>query len=261
MARIYSLFSSSRGNATFLGTPHGGVLIDAGVTYRKLEAAMDRCGLPMDAIQGVFVTHDHSDHIRGLKALTAKLHIPIYAQSRTLRNLIDTEELAPSAILSEIGSGSIAIADMQLTAFNTPHDTEQSCGYRIEMPDGRICAVCTDLGHITKTVEDALTGCNLVLLEANYDEQMLKNGPYPPYVKARILSENGHLSNKDCAAQAIKLLQTGTTRLLLGHLSQENNRPELADHVVSSALTGFVRGQDYLLEVAKVETTGEMTVF
>lgn len=261
MARLYSLFSSSRGNATFIGTPNGGVLIDAGVTYARLTAAMERCGLSINAVQGVFITHDHSDHVRGLKLLSAKHNIPIFAQSQTLRNLIDGEAVAPSAVLSEIGSNSVAIADMQLTAFNTPHDTDQSCGYRIEMPDGRICAVCTDLGHITKTVEDALCGCNLVLLEANYDEQMLKKGPYPPYVKARILSENGHLSNTDCAEQAKKLLATGTTRLLLGHLSQENNRPELADMVVESALSGYVRGQDYLLEVAKVETTGEMTVF
>lgn len=260
MARIYSLFSSSKGNATFIGTPQGGVLIDAGVTYKRLEAAMERCGLSMSAVQGVFITHDHSDHVRGLKMLTERHRIPIYAQGKTLRNLIDTEQVAASAVLAEM-NGTVCAADLSLTAFDTPHDTVQSCGYRIAMPDGRSCAVCTDLGYVTKTVDDALRGCDLVLLEANYDERMLKSGPYPPYVKARILSESGHLSNEMCAAQAKKLVTGGTTRLLLGHLSQENNRPELAEQAVVSALSDFVRGQDYLLSVAKVETTGEMIAF
>lgn len=260
MDRIYSLFSSSKGNATFIGTQQGGVLIDVGVSYKRLITAMERCGLSMDAVQGVFITHDHSDHVRGLKALSDKHRIPIFGQGQTLRNLIDAEAVAPAAMLSEI-NGKTEVADMCVTAFDTPHDTVQSCGYRIQMPDGRICAVCTDLGYVTKTVDDALMGCDLVLLEANYDEQLLKSGPYPPYVKQRILSEVGHLSNEMCAAQAKKLVANGTTRLLLGHLSQENNRPELADYVVSQALSEYVRGKDYLLEVASVETTGGMIAF
>lgn len=260
MARMYSLFSSSRGNATFVGTPKGGVLIDVGVSFRRLSLAMQRCGLPMSAIQGVFITHDHSDHVRGLKMLSEKLAIPIYGQGKTLRNLIDNAAIASSAMLMEL-SGTVCIADLSLTAFDTPHDTIQSCGYRIGMPDGRVCAVCTDLGHVTKAVDDALVGCDLVLLEANYEETLLKSGSYPPYVKTRILSENGHLSNAACAAQARRLIEHGTTRLILGHLSQENNRPELAEQAVTQALAGYVRGQDYLLTVAKVETNGEMTVF
>ena len=260
MARLYSLFSSSRGNATFLGTNQGGILIDAGVSYRRLCAAMSRCGLSMDAVQAVFVTHDHSDHISGLKMLTAKHAIPIYAQTKTLAHLQSMEAVAPNAELREI-NGEICFADMCISAFDTPHDTVQSCGYRVVMADGRICAVCTDLGEVTPTVDAALRGCDLVLLESNYDEKMLKTGAYPPYLKARIQSKVGHLSNANCAAQAKKLIEQGTTRLLLGHLSQENNRPELAEQSVVSALTECVRGQDYLLQVAKVETTGEMSVF
>ncbi len=261
MARLYPLFSSSKGNATFIGTPQGGVLIDAGVTYRRLCLAFERCGLPLSAIQGVFITHDHSDHVRGLKTLTEHLQVPIYGQGKTLRNLIDHEAVAASAILQEINQSSIAIADLSLNAFVTPHDTVQSCGYRITMADGKVCAVCTDLGHVTRTVEEALTGCDLVLLEANYDENLLRGGKYPPYVKARILSKVGHLSNMDCAAQARKLIQNGTTRLILGHLSQENNRPQLAEETVVETLSDMVRGQDYLLQVAKVETEGEMIAF
>lgn len=261
MARLYPLFSSSKGNATFIGTPKGGVLIDAGVTYRRLCMGLARCELPLSAIQGVFITHDHSDHVRGLKTLTEQLHVPIYGQGKTLRNLIDHDALSPGAILQEIRQGSIQVADLSLNAFETPHDTVQSCGYRIVMPDGKVCAVCTDLGHVTRGVEEALTGCDLVLLEANYDENLLRGGKYPPYVKARILSKVGHLSNMDCAAQARKLIQSGTTRLILGHLSQENNRPQLAEEAVVNHLADMVRGQDYLLQVAKVETEGEMIAF
>lgn len=260
MARLYPLFSSSKGNATFIGTPQGGVLIDAGVTFKRLAAAMERCGLPLSAIQGVFITHDHSDHVRGLKTLSERLQVPIYGQGKTLRNLIDHDAIASSATLKEINH-SVQVADLSLSAFVTPHDTVQSCGYRVEMTDGRICAVCTDLGYVTKTVEEALMGCDLVLLEANYDEPMLREGKYPPYVKTRILSNVGHLSNVDCAAQARKLIENGTTRLILGHLSQENNRPALAEETVVGALTSMTRGRDYLLEVAKAETNGEMTVF
>ncbi|MGN0613283.1 MAG: MBL fold metallo-hydrolase, partial [Porcipelethomonas sp.] len=142
-----------------------------------------------------------------------------------------------------------------------PHDTVRSCGYRIKTSDGRACAVCTDLGHVTETVRENITGCDLVLLESNYDEKLLRNGPYPYYLKERIRSDHGHLSNVDCAQQAAELIRTGTTQLILGHLSQENNTPYKADQTVEEGLSEFVRNRDYILEVAPVETTGKMVVF
>ena len=260
MARIYPLFSSSKGNAAFVGTPEGGVLIDAGVSFRRLTAAMERAGLPLSAVQGVFITHDHSDHIAGLKMLSCRLNVPIYAQRITMRNLIDRDFVAPQARLAEM-HGTAQIAGLTVSAFETSHDTDQSCGYRIVCADGRVCAVCTDLGVVTKTVSEALSGCDLVLLEANYDPNMLRNGPYPANIKARIASKYGHLSNSDSAQTARMLVESGTTRLLLGHLSQENNRPALAEAAVTGALEGYVRGEDYLLSVAKPESDGEMIVF
>ncbi len=260
MARIYPLFSSSRGNATYVGTSEQGVLIDAGVTMRKLEQAMTRCKLSLSAIRGIFITHDHSDHVKGLKVLGEKLQVPIYAQDKTLRHLIDQQSVSEHARLTEL-NGPVTLAGITLQAFVTPHDTVQSCGFRITMPDGRVCAICTDLGHMTKAVHEALQGCDLVLIEANYDDAMLRNGRYPQYVKSRIRGDHGHLSNSDCAKLSRQLIESGTTRLILGHLSQENNRPELAEQAVVEALHGYVRGKDYLLEIAKVETTGEMSVF
>lgn len=156
---------------------------------------------------------------------------------------------------------SIAAADMEISCFNTPHDTIQSCGYRICTPDGKNCAVCTDLGHITEEVHKNLTGCRLVLLESNYDENMLRTGNYPLYLKQRILSQNGHLSNDSCAEEIDKLIRTGTAYFILGHLSQDNNRPHIADRTVQEFLTEYNRGKDYLLGVAPVETQGGAVIF
>ena len=121
--------------------------------------------------------------------------------------------------------------------------------------------MCTDLGHVTQEVDEALTGCRMVLIESNYDENMLRTGPYPLYLKERILSVNGHLSNDDCAVQVGKLIERGTTHFLLGHLSQDNNRPDIADRTVQNGLSQFTRGRDYLMGVAPVETRGGAVVF
>lgn len=260
MARIYPLFSSSKGNASFVGSPRGGVLIDAGVSCKRLMQALGQCGIPEGAIRGIFITHDHSDHVKGLRMVTKRLRVPVYAQEQTLERLIAGDQLAPGCP-AQVMEGRVTAGDAEITAFDTPHDTVQSCGYRITGADGRTCGVCTDLGHVTREVHQALLGCDLVLLEANYDPRMLAEGPYPGYLKQRIASERGHLSNPDSGALAAALVAAGTTRLILGHLSQENNTPALAEQTVAQALGQFRRNGDYLLEVAPVETTGKMVVF
>lgn len=261
MARIYPLFSSSKGNSTFIGTEKGGILIDCGVSFRRLSAALAVNNIPLAAVQGIFITHEHSDHVCGLKMLTKNTSIPVYGQKRTLQRLCDSDRISPSSPVVDMTGKTISCGGNELTCFNTPHDTIQSCGYRIRTSDDRLCAVCTDLGHITDEVDAALAGCRLVLLESNYDEQMLRSGPYPLYLKERILSPNGHLSNDDCAAQAAKLINQGTEYIVLGHLSQDNNRPDIADSTVESALSGYVRNRDYLLGVAPVETKGAAVIF
>ena len=192
MARIYPLFSSSKGNASFVGSPHGGVLIDAGVSCKRLMQALGDCGIPESAIRGIFITHDHSDHIKGLRMVTKRLKVPVYAQAQTLEKLIAGEHLAPGCP-AQVMEGAVTAGDAELTAFDIPHDTVQSCGYRIRTGDGRTCAVCTDLGHVTPTVHQALLGCDLVLLEANYDPRMLANGPIPA-----ISSSGSHRSGGIC---------------------------------------------------------------
>jgi len=261
MARIYPLFSSSKGNSTFIGTENGGILIDCGVSFKRLTAALELNHIPLPAVQAVFITHEHSDHINGLKMLTKNTGIPVYGTKRTLQRLCDSDKIAPSSPVIDICGKAISCAGNEVTCFNTPHDAIHSCGYRITTEDGRICAVCTDLGHVTPEVDSALIGCRLVLIEANYDEGMLRHGPYPLYLKERILSQNGHLSNDACGEQVSRLIRQGTTHIILGHLSQDNNRPGIADSTVQSHLTDFTRGRDYLMGVAPVETQGGAVIF
>ena len=261
MARIYPLFSSSKGNSTFIGTEKAGILIDCGVSFRRLKAALDVNQIPLSAVQAVFITHEHSDHIAGLKMLTKTTGLPVYGQKRTLQRLCDADKIAPSSPVIDISGISISCAGNEVSCFNTPHDTIQSCGYRIRTQDDKLCAVCTDLGHITPEVDMALTGCRLVLLEANYDEEMLRNGHYPLHLKERILSPNGHLSNSACGIQTRRLVEQGTTHIILGHLSPENNRPHIADQTAQNALYGMERNKDYLLGVAPMETTGGAVIF
>lgn len=261
MARIYPLFSSSKANSSYIGNEQEGILIDCGASFKRLSAALEINRIPLSAIRGIFITHEHSDHVAGLKVLTQKTGLPVYGQKKTLQRLSDAGKIAPASPVIDMSGIAINCGGSQVSCFNTPHDTIQSCGYRIHTSDDKYCAVCTDLGHITPEVDAALTGCRLVLLEANYDEYMLRTGPYPLYLKERILSQNGHLSNDSCAEQISKLLQRGTTHFLLGHLSQDNNRPAIADKTVSQRLAGAVRGKDYLMGVAPVETSGGAVIF
>lgn len=259
MNGIYPLFSSSKGNAIFIGNSQRGVLIDCGVSFRRLESAMKLSGLDVSAIKAVFITHEHSDHIKGLPVLTKKHSLRVYGQSATIRKLINENYINGNSEALEIDI-SAELFDMKITAFDTPHDAAQSCGYRIDFEDGSSCAVCTDLGCVTSAVDTAVLGVDTVLLESNYDEDMMMFGSYPRLLKQRICSERGHLSNTASAAQALKLIENGTRNIILGHLSQENNTPELAEKTVLERLTGFVRNKDYVLTVAKPETTGDMVV-
>lgn len=253
MARIYPLFSSSKGNATFIGTSDAGILIDAGVSFKQLVEGMNRSGLDISAVKALFVTHEHSDHIKGISVLTKRTGIPVFAQKLTLERLISDGCI--NSRCEEI-SAPTAVCGMEISPFDTPHDTPQSCGYRVTTAEGRQIAVCTDLGHVTPLVEESLQGCDIVLLEANYDERMLGEGNYPYYLKRRIASENGHLSNSASACQVEKLLLGGTTRIILGHLSQENNTRSIAESTIIDKLSRFSRNKDYILEIAPVQTMG-----
>lgn len=261
MARIYPLFSSSSGNCTYIGDEHGGILIDAGVSCKKICSALHDNGLSPEAVQGIFVTHTHSDHIQGLKVFTKKYKLPVYAQRTNLQILTENDKVCGQCTFGETDDSKIALGDFQIESFVTPHDAPASCGYKVTLSDGKVCAVCTDLGYVTPEISETLRECDLVVLESNYDDVMLKNGPYPYELKKRIASDHGHLSNADCGAQLCDLMDNGVCRFILGHLSSHNNTPQTAEQSAVNALEKFRRNKDYILYVAKPEGAGLAVAF
>ncbi len=261
MAKFYPLFSSSSANASYIGGRNAGILVDAGASCKKILEALACNGLQQKAVQGIFITHTHTDHTKGLRVLAKKLGVPIYGTQQSLRTLEQRGDVPEGAVTVAVDTGAIACGDCEITAFPTMHDAAGSCGYRIHTADDRYCAVCTDLGMVTSEVTAAVEGCDMVLLESNYDVHMLQYGPYPPELKARIASMYGHLSNVESAGFAAHLVRSGTTRLLLGHLSPHNNTPEKAAQAALQSLQAFEQGLDYVLGIAPVETQGGAVIF
>ena len=264
MARFCSLFSSSSGNATYVGSGKTGILIDAGVSARRIRAALQSREIDPGTSRAIFVTHEHADHIKGIRVLQSQLGVPVYASPGTLRGMADCGALDPRFPQEALPvGGEIEIGDLLVRSFPTPHDANESCGFTVELPDERKAAVATDIGHMTNEVMRAILGCDLVMLESNHDIGMLQNGPYPYFLKRRILSDVGHLCNDACADVAVQLVEHGTTRLFLGHLSQENNLPALAYQTTLSALqlAGATLGKDYTLQVNPRENDEGIILF
>lgn len=252
MARFCPLFSSSSGNCIYIGSSGGGILIDAGVSAKRITAALEQIGVSPDSIGAIFITHEHSDHINGLRVFAGHNNIDVYASAGTLAALGDIGMLDGRFTAREITDEGVEAAGICVKPFATPHDAAQSVGYTAMTPDGRRISIATDLGHVTDTVMNAIYGSDLVMLESNHEIELLRRGPYPYPLKQRILSDRGHLSNDACADAALRLLEGGTVRFMLGHLSKQNNTPELAYETTHSAFTinGAKLGSDYLLGVA-----------
>lgn len=253
MAKFCPLFSSSTGNSIYIGGGDDSILIDVGMTAKQMDEALWRIGVDGDNIRNIFITHEHSDHIKGLKVFTKKHKTRVFMTGGTYEALTKTDALDNVAECSIITPDGADIGCMHIKPFAISHDTLEPCGYTVEMANGRKIAVATDLGIMTDEVLNALTGCDLVMLESNHDVNMLQCGGYPYMLKRRILGVKGHLSNDACAETLTKLIQGGTTRFFLGHLSRENNMPQLAYQTSVSALemAGAHEGEDYFIRVAK----------
>lgn len=264
MARFCALFSGSSGNSYYIGSEQAGILIDAGRTAKQLDNMLEHCAIKPEAVQAVFVTHEHSDHIKGLRVFASKHHLPVFASAGTLSELELLDCLSPKYEAKVIGDSGMECAGMFIKPFHTSHDCAESVGYRIETRDGRSVAVSTDLGFLSDEVRRELTGADMIVLESNHDVGMLQTGPYPYYLKRRILSKTGHLSNTDCAGELCGFAGSGTTRFVLAHLSSENNTPELAyqTSLCSLTLSGLKQGTDFELYVAPKENReGKLILF
>lgn len=262
MAKIVPLFSSSKGNSYYIQGNGSAILIDAGSNLKQLELAMTANELFMGDVRAVFVTHEHSDHISALNVLLKRYHIPLYASRGTLDYLINSNKVPACAELNVI-SDAVDTGDFHVERIETSHDACEPCGYHIVTPDGRRLSVVTDTGYLTDSARAYISRSNLAVVESNHDLDMLKSGPYPYILKRRILSDNGHLSNAACSEVLPEFVGSGLTRIILGHLSEENNTPGLAldEAVASLTRAGMVLNSDYIIDVAPVRTNGKCMVF
>lgn len=265
MARLCPLFSGSNGNSIYIGSGNTGILIDVGRSAKQIEKAIKRSEIDIDGIKAIFVTHEHSDHIKGLRTFASRYGINVYSSEGT----IDTMEYKGGILCDKfrckvIPDDGLYIENMFVKSFPTSHDCKDSVGYVVNTGDGRKIIIATDIGYISDQVRSAIYGCDLLFIESNHDINMLRNGPYPYYLKRRILSDKGHLSNEACAQELPRFAKKGTTRFMLAHLSEESNIPELAyQTALSSFVTeGLIEGIDFELSVAPKENfTGKSLVF
>ena len=236
MTILHTLASGSSGNALLLscGTCH--ILLDAGISCRRITAALKTLGLEAESLSAILITHTHSDHIAALQTLLKRCSAPVLATERAARDLAWRLPAAEGRLESLETGASLALGAFTVTAFPTSHDSPGSCGYRLDSADGS-AGILTDTGYVTDEAADILEGVELAVLEANHDPETLRSGPYPYALKQRILGHQGHLSNGDAARFAAALAESGTSEIILAHLSRENNTPAMARNAVESALS------------------------
>ncbi|HWQ50933.1 MAG TPA: MBL fold metallo-hydrolase [Terriglobales bacterium] len=248
--RFCTLASGSSGNSVYIEQGDTRLLIDAGISLRAIETALRRLGTCAKLLTGVLVTHEHSDHTKGLYQLAMRTGVPIYGGRDTVRAVLCAmPDMMPDRFtVFAAGPGPYRIGEFTVTAFPTSHDVP-CLGYRVE--GEATVAVATDLGRMDEVVYAGLAGADFVVLECNHDVEMLRCGSYPPYLKRRILSEEGHLSNECCAAAVCRLVETGCRHFVLGHLSESNNHPRLAlEAVCGNLLDKGVRPGQVTVDVA-----------
>ena len=254
MARITPLFSGSSGNCIAIGGSDSFVLIDAGVSAKRITEALSSRGYDLSKLRGIFITHEHRDHISGVRVLASRRGGPVYATAGTLCAMDAGGDLCGVQAQVCPWEG-VEIGGMQVKPFGTMHDTVESCGYVVTTADERRVAIATDTGCVTEAMREAIVGCDVAYIESNHDKKLLEEGMYPFVLKQRILSPRGHLSNEQCAGELQRILENGCARFFLGHISKENNRPELA---MQSARAVFDRcgakaERDYILHAVPPE--------
>jgi phosphoribosyl 1,2-cyclic phosphodiesterase len=263
--KFISLASGSSGNCYYLGTDKHGILIDAGIGIRTIKKELKEINVSLSNVCAVFITHDHADHIKAVGHLGEKYNIPVYS-TREIHEGINksycmTEKLSTSVHYINKGEP-MKIDEFKISAFEVPHDGTDNVGYCIEIGD-KIFSFLTDLGHITETAAHYICKANYLILEANYDLEMLRMGPYPKYLKERISGPNGHMSNTDTADFLAENINENLKYIWLCHLSKDNNHPELAYKTVEWKLKskGVIVGKDVQLIALKRSSPSDFYEF
>jgi len=228
------LGSGSKGNATYLESGGTSILIDAGMSGKELDKRLSAIGVELSAIDAILVTHEHNDHIQGVGILSRRAGIPVYANSATFSAAAKIVNRLFSYNEFETG-GTFYFRNLEIHPFSISHDTEDPVGFRIS--DGEVSfGYCTDTGKVSRLMLHRLASCQALVLESNHDIEMLQNGTYPPYLKQRIRSSHGHLDNTQTAVFLKELVHEKLQHVVLAHLSEENNHPEIAFHAAAEAL-------------------------
>ena len=261
--RFVSIASGSSGNCIYVGTEQANLLGDAGISNKRIEQGLNEIGVKGSELTGIVITHEHSDHVRGLGVLARKHGVPIYGTAETLEEIKGMSSLGKMPaelfhpILPEV---EFSIGDMTILPFSIDHDAANPVAYRISQGRKQV-AVATDMGHFDQHIIDHLQGLDALLLESNHDLRMLETGPYPYYLKRRIMGDHGHLSNETAGRLLNFILHDRLKTVLLGHLSKENNYPELALESVRCEITQGdtpYKGTDFCIEVAKRDAMSEI---
>lgn len=250
MLNIISLFSSSSGNCTYVFSENTKILVDIGVSAKRLTEKLSELNISADEIQGVLITHEHSDHIKGIRVFCKKHNIPVFASKKTWKVLVSLE--IDEALKNEFEPyNNFQIGDIDISPFSIPHDAIDPCGFNL-FCGGEKVTVATDIGHVTSDLLKRFENSNTILIESNHDVNMLRAGKYPYLLQQRIIGNYGHLSNVSSAETIEYLIKKGTKNFILAHLSESNNLPSLALETVKSRL--FMNNIDLdgiSIEVAK----------
>ena len=263
--KLYSIASGSSGNCIFVGDEQTGILIDVGISMKKVKEGLEAENLSLDRIQAIFVTHEHTDHISGLGPVLRRAPIPVYATAGTVHAIWEKgnmKNISPDLFHIIQPQEEVGLGDMLIRSFSISHDAAEPVCYTVEAGEKKV-GIATDMGNYGDGIIRSLEDCNAVLLEANHDINLLQVGSYPYSLKLRILGDRGHLSN-DASARLIKeILHPDLRHIMLGHLSKENNFPELAYRTVSYELeqSETWNRMDAELSVAKrFEPTGSIDI-
>ncbi len=261
--RLCSIASGSSGNCIYVGSDQTHLLVDTGISKKRIDAGLKELGVTGEEIQGILITHEHVDHIQGLGVFSRKYKVPIYATPGTIRGIQSCTTIGemPEGLLNTIHTDErFTLGDIEIEPFQISHDANEPSGYRMEC-GGKAVAVATDLGKYDTYIVSKLQKLNAILLEANHDIHMLEVGPYPYHLKRRVMGDKGHLSNELSGRLLCDILHDELKHIVLGHLSKENNYPRLAYETVKLEVTlgnNKYRGEDLDLTVAKRDSISEI---